>query len=387
VAPRRAFLVGALAVLVLAGLFLAAYIPRKHARTALERAATTAEKTLRRVETVVAKTLASDRAVSLPGTVKPLEETVLYSRASGYVRDWKVDIGDRVKDGELLAEIETPELDQEIAQGHAQLAQAEAGIAQATANRNFSQATLDRYTKLTKEGVATQQDLDQKAAQANVDLASLDVAKAMVKTQRANLARLEQLKAFARVVAPFSGTITARTVERGALVAPGSTAPLFRLAAVDPVRVFIDVPQDVAPGVHPGAEASVTVREYPGRTFTGKVARTAGALDSASRTLSTEVRVPNGDGALLSGMYAEVALSVPLPHRVQELPATALLTDAQGVRVQVVGDDGVVRFVPIVIERDLGATVHVSNGLPEGARVVKIASTDLSEGSRVEVAR
>jgi membrane fusion protein, multidrug efflux system len=387
ISPGRLVAVAVLAALVLCGLFLAAYVPKRRERAQLEAAARVAERATRRVEVVSPKALSSDRALSLPGNVKPLEETVLYSRASGFVKDWKVDIGEKVQEGQLLAEIETPELDQELAQARAQLAQAEAGIAQATANRVFSQSTLDRYKKLVSSGVATQQDLDQKGAQAEVDLASVNVAKAMVGTQRANLARLGQLKSFARVVAPFSGTITARMVDRGALVSPGAAAPLFRLAALDPMRVFVDVPQDVAPSVHPGVSATVTVREYPGRAFEGKVARTAGALDAASRTLSTEVRVPNGDGALLAGIYAEVRLTLTVPHQVLELPATAILPDARGVRVQLVGPDGVVHLVPVVIERDLGTTVSISNGVAPGDRVVKLASAELSEGMHVDVAR
>lgn len=386
-APKRLILLAILVTLVLGGAFLASYVPKHREHLQLEEAARSAQQALHQVEVVSPKSVSSNRALSLPGAVKPLEETILYSRASGFVRDWKVDIGDKVKEGQLLADIETPELDQEIAQANAQLAQAEAGIAQAAANQNFSASTLERYRKLVSSGLATQQDLEQKSAQADIDVANVNVAKAMVGTQRANLARLQQLKSFAHVVAPFSGIVTARMIDRGALVAPGTTAPLYRVAAVDPVRVFIDVPQDVAPSVRADTPATVTVREYPNRMFEGKVARTAGALDPASRTLSTEVRVPNGDGALLAGMYAEVRLTLPVPHQVQELPATAILTDAKGVRVQVVAADGTVHLVPVVIERDLGASVHVSQGLNAGDRVVKIASADLSEGIRVEVAR
>ncbi|HVU06068.1 MAG TPA: efflux RND transporter periplasmic adaptor subunit [Polyangiaceae bacterium] len=385
-AQARKLVVGVLVVsAVLGAAFVSAWLPRRKARAELEQQASAAEQALRRVEVVAPKTLTSDRALSLPGNVKPLEETVLYSRASGFVRDWKPDIGDHVKAGDVLVEIDTPELDQEILQGRAQLAQAEASVAQASANERFSQVTLDRYTKLVASGVATQQDLDQKASQAQVDLANLEVAKAMVGTQRANVARLAQLKAFSRVVAPFDGTITARLVERGALVSAATTAPLYRIAALDPVRVFVDVPQDVAPGVRVGEAAAVTVREYPNRVFQGTIAHTAGALDAASRTLSTEIRIPNADGALLAGMYAEAKLTLSSPHRVTELPATAILADANGVRVEVVTPEGTVHFAPVTVERDLGATVNVSSGVREGDRVVKIASADLAEGMRVDV--
>jgi RND family efflux transporter MFP subunit len=382
--PGKGAAIGTFAVVVLAGAFLAAYLPRHRERVALEAGAKSAENALPRVQVVTPKLLSNDGAVNLPGSIKPLQEAVLYSRANGYVRDWKADIGDKVKEDQLLAEIETPELDQELAQARAQLAQAEAGIAQATANHNFAKTSLDRYQKLVASGVATQQELDEKSSQAQVDAANLEVARAMVGTQKANLGRLQQLKSFARVTAPFAGIITSRTVDRGSLVAPGTTAPLFRLAATDPVRVFIEVPQDVAPSVRTETEARVTVREYPSRVFTGTVARAAGALNEATRTMTTEVRVPNADGALLSGMFAEVHLKLPLPHRVFELPATAINTDAKGVRVGVVGADGVLRWVPVVVERDLGSTVQVSTGVDATTKVVKLASPELTDGARVD---
>src|SRR6185437_2128303 len=205
------------------------------------------------------------------------------------------DIGDRVKENELLAELETPDLDQQISQARAQLAQAEANVQQAIATADFSKANLERYEQLTSQGLASQQDLDQKRAQAKVDQATVAVARASVDAQKSNIGQLLQQKGFARVVAPFAGTITSRSVDVGALVTAGTGTPLFTLVAVDPARVFVPVPQDVAPSLRVGAPAVVTVREYPGRKFLGTVTRTAGALDPASRTMNTEIRVPNGD--------------------------------------------------------------------------------------------
>jgi RND family efflux transporter MFP subunit len=260
-------------------------------------------------------------------------------------------------------------------------------VKQASANRGFAKSSLERYKKLSAEGLASQQDLDEKTAQSEVDIANVEVAEANVRTQQANIARLGKLKSFATVTAPFAGTITARMVERGALVVPGNSAPLFRLAAVDPVRVFLDVPQDAAPGVVAGLDVSVTVREYPGRVFKGTVSRTAGALDAASRTLSTEVRVPNGDGTLLAGMFADAALTLRTPHHTYEVPSTAVLTGAKGVAVQVVLPDDTVRLTPVVIEQDLGATVRIASGLAGGERVVKLSSPGMADGTRVEIAR
>ncbi|HEY3665522.1 MAG TPA: efflux RND transporter periplasmic adaptor subunit, partial [Polyangiaceae bacterium] len=218
-----------------------------------------------------------------------------------------------------------------------------------------------------------------------VDSASVSVAKAAVAVQEANIRRLLQLKSFAHVTAPFAGTVTSRTVVRGALVSSGNGTPLFKIAEVDPVRVLVQVPQDVAAGVSLGLDAKVTIREFPGRVFLGKVAHTAGALDQTTRTMLVEVRVPNPNNELLSGVYAEVALTLPSSHKVYEIPATALLNDAKGLRVAVVDSESKLRLVPIALERDTGATVQVSSGLKDDDRVVKLASADMVDGKLVEV--
>jgi len=203
--------------------------------------------------------------------------------------------------------------------------------------------------------------------------------------QQANIRRLLQLKSFARVVAPFAGTVTARNVERGSLVSAGNATPLFKVAILDPVRVFVQVPQDAASGVKNGLEAKVNVREYPGRAFEGKVARSAGALDQNTRTMLVEVRVPNPKNELLAGMYAEVSLTLPSSHRVLEVPATALLNDAKGLRVALVEPDNTLRLVPVTVERDTGATVLIASGVTADARVVKLSSADMVDGKRVDV--
>ncbi len=381
----RALSIGALVVVVLGGAFTATYLPKRRARASLEESTKISEHALMRVEVVSPKLAASDHAISLPGSVQPLEETIVYSRANGYVQRWLVDIGDKVKEGQLLAELDTPELDQEGLQARAQLAQAEAGVLQAKANRDFSNNNLDRYKRLAPAGVASQQELDQKEAQAKVDDANVTVALANVGAQQANIQRLSRLKSFARVVAPFAGSITSRTIERGALVTSGNATPMFKIAATDPVRVFVQVPQDVAPSIRADVNAKVTIREYAGHVFDGRVARSAGALDPASRTMNTEVRVPNPKGELLAGMYAEVSLTLPSPHRVFEVPATALMNDAKGLRVAVVGADDKVRLVAVVLERDTGSTLQISSGLAGDERVVKLASVELFDGKSVDV--
>jgi membrane fusion protein, multidrug efflux system len=385
VSKKRGALIGVALVVGLGAAFSFGYLPRLRARTALAQASELAGKVGLRVEVVTPKAGSSDRALSLPGSVQALEETTLYARASGYVRKWYVDIGDKVTLGQLLAEIETPELDQGLDQARAQLAEAQAVLVQSQANRQLSLANLTRYKALGPSGVVSQAEVDQRSAQAQVDEATVTVSQATIAAQEANIRRLTQLRSFAQVTAPFAGTITQRWVEVGALVTAGNGQPLFKVAAMDPARIFIQVPQDVAPSVHADVPATVTVREYPGRKFDGKVARAAGALDPMTRTMTTEVRAANADGALIVGMYAEVALTLPSPHRVFELPATALMNDAKGQRVAVIDAESRVRFVPVVVERDTGATVEIASGLLGTERVAKFASAAFVEGGVVEV--
>jgi membrane fusion protein (multidrug efflux system) len=383
---------GALAAVVggailIGAAFVVGYLPRHRARAALEEAAQTTAQATMRVDVLAPKVGSSDRAVALPGSVQALQETVLYARASGFVKRWLVDIGDKVADGQLLAEIETPELDQEIDQARAQLEQAKPTLLRSKANRELSSANLQRYQQLTPVGIASQADLDQHQAQARVDEADVTVAEATISAQEANIRRLTQLKAFARVTAPFAGTITRRWVEIGALVTAGNGQPLYRVAATDPARVFVQVPQDVAPSLRADVKAVVTVREYPGRTFEGRISRTAGELDAATRTMNTEIRIPNADAALIPGMYAQVAITLPVPHRVFELPATALMSDAEGNRIATVDEDSKIHLLPIVIERDDGANFEVSTGLKGDERIVRIASVELTEGRPVDIRR
>jgi RND family efflux transporter MFP subunit len=385
--PTRAIFGGVLVLGVLGGGFAIGYMPKVQAKKQLEAEARSVGSTVPRVDVLTPKVASSDQALSLPGSIQALEETTIYPRVTGYVRKWTADIGDKVKEGDLLAEIDTPELDQQIDQAKAGLSQAEAALVQSHANADFSKQSLDRYEKLTPAGVASQQELDQHRADTLVTSANIKVAEANVEGQRANIRRLAQEKSFARVVAPFAGTVTARSVERGALVSAGNATPLFKVAALDPVRVFIQAPQDVAPSVKVGVSAKVTVREFPGRAFEGKVSRAAGALDPTTRTMTTEVRVPNPSGELMPGVYAQVALTLPIPHKTYEIPATALMNDAGGLRVAVVAADDTIHLVTVTIERDTGATILIASGLDGTERVAKLASTELTEGRKVDVAK
>jgi membrane fusion protein (multidrug efflux system) len=372
-----------LGVAALAGVFVVAFVPRRAARAELEQLADEAGRAAPRLAVAAPKLVSSERALKLPGSIQPLEEAVIYARASGYVARWLVDLGEKVKADQLLAELETPELTQELAQARAALAKSRAAKVQAEAGQVLSQSKFARTGKLVEAGVASQQELEQTQAESAVGDANTNVAQAAIEAELANIRRLTDLQQFSKVTAPFAGTITARSIDRGSLVTAGNATPLFRLAATDTVRVYVQVPQDVAAGVSVGSPAKVTVRELTGRVFEGQIAHTAGALDPVTRTLNTEIRVPNQDGKLLSGMYADVSLNLSAPRQVYEIPATALLNDAQGLRVAIVKADNTLHLQPITIERDLGATLQLSSGLNGDERLVQIAGAELNEGEKV----
>lgn len=383
--PSRASRTGVVVVLavVIGGAFAFGWVQRSKAHTGV--ALTAAEARPTRVEVIAPTVVESDRAMTLPGTVRALEQTKIYPRVTGYVRRWLVDIGDKVKAGQLLVEIDTPELDAQLSQARAQLAQAQAAVKQVAAQRDYSRSNTQRYESLADQKLVSKAAVEQTQAQASTDEASVASAESNVAAQQANVRRLVETQAFSRVVAPFAGTVTTRNIERGDLVTEAKTTELYTIVATDPVRVFVDVPQSVAANVHAGAEATLVVREFPGRTFAGKVTRSAGALDPDLHTMTTEIQVPNPDGALMPGMYVQAVLTFPVPHRVIEVPATALYSDAQGLRVGVVDAQQKLHFVPITIERDTGASLQIATGLTGDERVIKIAVPGLVEGDALEV--
>jgi len=380
----RAFALAFAGVAIVSTAFVVGYLPKKRARQELETSTQADTAAVLRVLADRPKVISSDRSMVLPGSMKPLEEASLRTRANGFVKRRLVDIGDKVEAGALLLEVDTPELDQQLGQARAQLAQATAALSHAKASRDYAKSSLQRREKLAPTGVTSVDEVEKSRAEAAVAESSVAVAQANLEAQSANVRRLTQEKSFARVVAPFTGTIIARAVDRGALVNPG--VELFKLATTDPMRVFIEVPQDVVPSVKNDIPAKVTVREFAGQAFEGKIARFASALDSQSRTMTTVVHVPNPKGDLLSGMYAQVELSLPMPHRVLEVPSTALINDAHGTRIAIVDANNRIHLAPIVIERDTGPTLQIATGIADTDRVVKIASAELVEGRQVEVA-
>src|SRR5262245_51133371 len=295
--PAQASRVRVIAILVfvLGGAASLVYFQQRNARGASPVAVR--EQGPARVEVMKANVLTSDRALSLPGEVRPLEEAKIYSRSAGYVRKWYVDIGDKVKEGQLLAEIDTPELEAQLLQARAQLASARATVKQATAQRDFAKSNSQRFETLADQKLVSKAQVEQSQAQAATDEATVAASESNVAAQEANVRRLQELQAFAKVTAPFAGTITMRTIDRGTLVGESGATPMFTLVATDPVRVFIDVPQSVAPSIQVGSDAAITVREYASRTFTGKVTRAAGALDPELHVMTTEIQVPNADNA------------------------------------------------------------------------------------------
>jgi membrane fusion protein, multidrug efflux system len=383
--PSRTSRAGVIIVLgiVVGGAFAFGWTQRSKAKGNVVVPAAEARST--RVEVFKPQVIESDRALSLPGTVRALEQTKIYPRVTGYVRKWLVDIGDKVTAGQLLVEIDTPELDAQLAQARAQLAQAQAAVKQVAAQRDYSKSNTQRFETLADQKLVSRSQVEQTQAQASTDEASVASAQSNVLAQQANVRRLIDTQAFSRVVAPFAGTVTTRNIERGDLVAETKTTELYTVVATDPVRVFVDVPQTVAASVRTGAEATLEVREFPGRKFTGKITRSAGALDPDLHTMTTEVQVPNPDSALMPGMYVQASLTFPVPHRVVEIPSTALYSDAQGLRVAVVDAQQRLHFAPITIERDTGATLQVATGLTGDERVVKIAVPGLIEGDPLEV--
>lgn len=368
----------------LGGAFAWGWLPRRKATADLHQEAAARQGAPRRLEVIKPKLLASDQAIELPGSTRPLEVTILYPRVTGYVRSWTVDLGDRVTEGQTLAEIDTPDLDQELVVAKAELAQAMASRGQSAATLQFSNKDAKRYGSLASAGVASEEQLDERNAKLQVDRATVGVADAVIEARRAAVSRLTELKSFAKVTAPFSGTITERTIERGALVQANTSTPLFKIEATDPIRVMLAIPQDLAPVVVNGLKAKVSLREFPAESFEGTVSRTSRALDPTTRTLLTEVRIPNPKGRILSGMAGKIALTLPAPHAVFEIPGTSILFGANGTQVAVVDADERIRLVKVTIERDTGAAILVSSGLDGSERMVKNATAALEDGQPVE---
>ena len=310
--------------------------------------------------------------IALPGNVQAINEAPIYARTNGYLKAWYFDIGAHVQQGQLLAEIEAPEVDKQLQQARAELATTEASL-------ELAKSTAERWKSLLRTNSVSQQETDEKIANANVWKTNYDAAASNVK-------RLEDLKSFQRIHAPFSGVITARNTDIGALISATATSPdqeLFHLSAIHRLRVFINIPQMYASSAQKGSRASITLQESPSKKYTGRLVRTSNAIDPVARTLRTEFEVDNRNGELLPGSYVTVHLKLGEKTKALTIPATALLFRGEGLRVAVVKNDHTTQLVPITIGRDFGSSVEVLSGLKLEDQVIADPPDSLTDGSKV----
>ena len=338
----------------------------------------------------------------LPGNIEPLYSADLFARVDGYVDRRNADIGTKVRAGEVLAVISSPEIDQQLSEARATLAQSQAALLQARAaleqskaNAELTRLTRERDIPLGQEHAISQQIVDSAVQSHNARLAdvsaaeaNISAAQATITANQANVARLEKMQGFERIIAPFDGIITQRNVERGDLVSATATAPgkpLFSIAQSNTLRVYVDVPQSEAIDIQDGQKASIDVTERLGRAYTGTITRNAAALNNAARTMRTEVQVDNRDGSLLPGMYAQVHFTLPQQHVSLIVPTSSLVIDHAGMHVVAVDAGQRVRFIPVTIGKDLGKEVEILAGLNGTESLVASPSDLLSEGEHVEL--
>lgn len=370
--PRTLRRLGALMAVAMIGSAAWGISSRLHAASDL-RAATEAASIPTVAVTTPSATPASMGLV-LPGTVSPYVDAPIYARINGYLKTWFVDIGAKVKRGQVLAEIDAPEVTQ-------QLRQAEADMATAKANQAIAASTAKRWQTLLATDSVTRQETDEKVADAKAK-------DAIVASAQANVSRLRETLAFAKVTAPFDGIISARKTDVGALINAGSGqgVELFHMVDRSILRVYVQVPQTYAAVVKPGQTAELKFVEFPGRTFPAKLTRTADAIDPASRTLLVELQVDNSKGELFTGGYTEVHFTLPSPSSVFRLPVNVLLFRGDGVKVAKLGADGKAHIAPVTIARDLGREVEISTGLSPDDKIILSPPDSLVEGEEVRVA-
>jgi RND family efflux transporter MFP subunit len=327
------------------------------------------------VSVVLAERGKSKTDLVLPASILAFQETAIYARTNGYIRRWLVDIGDNVRTGQLLADIEAPEVDRE-------LQETQASLAQIRANLELARTTAERYKVLIKEDAVSPQEVDEKVA-------AFEARKADFAAAQAKVRRLQEQKAFQRVLAPFSGTIVARNAEVGAIVTAGgsSSSPwIYKLVQSDPLRVRVSVPQNYAQLVKVGTPADLLVRELGEKSFSAKVSRMASAFDPATRTMVVELLVPNRNRQLTPGMYGQIRFQLVNENPPLIVPVTALLVGGDGVRVATVDTNNTVRLKQVKLGRDLGKQVEILQGLAEGDRVINNPQDTLADGQSVRIA-
>lgn len=372
--PGRPWLVGLVAFLIVAAVVISGILPRVRARATVR--AETNQLAVPTVVVVQPKRAGAGQEIVLPANVQAFKDAPIYARTNGYLKRWYVDIGARVRTGQLLAGIDTPEVDQQLHQARADLATAEA-------NAHLSEITANRYQGLLKSDSVSQQDADNAAG----DYAA---KKAIVLSSQANVRRLEDLQSFQKIYAPFDGIITARNTDIGQLIDSGSSggtkSELFHIAAPGKLRVYVNVPQIYSQVAKPGLKADLTLSEFPGRHFEGKVVRTSEAIDATTRTLLIEVEVNNPTGELLAGAYAELHLKLPGDASTLTVPVNALLFRAEGLRVAAVSD-GKAMLIPITLGRDFGSEVEVLTGLTGNEKLIVNPADSIVSGQPVRLAQ
>ncbi len=370
---RRGVLVALVALVVVAAVVVGGIVPRRRAKAALREE--TNDLAIPTVRIVHPRSGAPQTEIILPGNIQAFMDAPIYARTNGYLKKWYFDIGAHVKAGQLLAEVETPEVDQ-------QLAQAQADLNTAKANLSLSSITARRYEDLKNTDSVSKQDVDN--AQGD-----FEAKKAAVASAESNVRRLQELTSFEKIYAPFDGIITARNTDVGHLINSGAGTPqteLFHMAETSTLRVYVNVPQQYSVSAKPGLTADLTLAEFPGRRFPGKLVRTANSIDLSTRTLLVEVDVKNPTGELLPGGYTEVHLKVPSGAATYILPVTSLIFRSQGLQVAVVENGNKARLVNITLGRDFGNEVEVVAGLPDNASVITDPPDSLVSGETVRVA-
>jgi RND family efflux transporter MFP subunit len=380
---RAAFAVAG--VLLLA--FLIVHFAKAHSERGLAELARASAAATPAVDVVVVHGAAGAGSLTLPGETAAWFESTIYARVSGYVAKWYVDIGDQVKSGQLLALIDTPELDAELLAAKAKLQVSQAQVKVKQADAAFASSSYERWRDSPK-GVVSEQEREDKKAGDSAALAQLEAARAQVNLDQADVDRLTAFEQFKRVTAPYAGTIVERRIDIGNLVTAGSsnsTTSLYRIAQDDPIRVFVDVPQSAAADLmQVGVPARISTNGQSGQSIVGHITRTSDAIDPKARTFRAELDIPNPDRRLVAGLYVQVDFQLR-DSGMSQVPAAALMFSAGGPKVAVVADDGSVRFQPVTIGRDDGDKVELSSGVTDGDRLVLNISNQIGEGEKVRV--
>jgi RND family efflux transporter MFP subunit len=393
----RPVLIGVVVLAGLAALFVSGYLPRRDREKSLVRAAGEVKTAVPQVMVARAERAPGNADLVLPGNVTPMTEALINARANGYLKRRLVDIGDRVTKGQLLAEIDAPDLDEQVRQAEAGVAQTKSTLSgaqfqlrQATARLNLAKVTAERWRVLVQKGVVSRQEADTKDADLEAQQAAVETSQAAIKSAEdsiraaeANLRRLIEMQSFEKVMAPFAGIVTARNVDVGSLIPAAGGQPLFRIAQIETLRIMVDVPQTSAAYVRVGAAAEITFQELPGRKFSGKISRTANALEPATRTLPAEVEVANPARLLLPNMYAQVRLLKVGTAPAAIIPGDALIVRPNGTQVAIVAGERV-HFQLIQVGRDFGRTTEVVSGLNGDEYLVVNATDDVREGAHVK---